>query len=96
MFVDALMEGLMVLGESPRDSLLQFLQKNYGLRREDIAKKPEVFSQALEKIFGRGGSVLEAIVIKKLYEKLGTPFQRRTGASFSQYLVRARRKTSTK
>ena len=75
-FLEALDEGLGILGETTKETLLNILQQNYGIEEEDIPDNPERFISSLKEIFGEyGSSFLESQIIKALYRKLGIIIQ---------------------
>jgi hypothetical protein len=61
--------GLQVLGESAKHVIYHCLEKDFGLQKNEIPEKPEVFEQAITSIFGEEGSkVIEELVVQKLRE----------------------------
>jgi len=75
LFIEAVDEGLETLGESGKHMIFFHLDKSYSVKRHDILKKPEAFARGLEKIFGAGASVLESLIVKSLYSKLGLEYE---------------------
>jgi hypothetical protein len=71
LFIEAVDEGLETLGESGKHMIFFHLDKRYSVKRHEIPKKPEAFARGLEKIFGAGASVLEKLIVRSLYSKLG-------------------------
>lgn len=86
LFMEAVDEGLKSLGESSRHMIFFHLENSYSLKRHDIPKKPEAFAEGLEKIFGVGALVLEKIIVKILYSKLGLNYEEQKDYSFTDYL----------
>jgi hypothetical protein len=76
-FLEAVEEGLAVLGEGGKYMVFSFLERNCSIRKQDIPKNPEAFVSGLEKIFGAGAPVLERMIIERMYEKLGLKKRRR-------------------
>ena len=74
-FIEAVDEGLETLGESGKHMIFFHLDKNYSVKKHEIPKKPEAFARGLEKIFGAGASVLERLIVKSLYSKLGLKYE---------------------
>jgi hypothetical protein len=64
-------DGLEILGNSGKKATYYYLEKNIGLKKDEIPKKPEKFSQGLAMIFGEKGT---AIIEKNLVKKLATCF----------------------
>jgi hypothetical protein len=69
-----------------------FITNNSHLKLEEIAEKPEVFSAGLEKLLGSGATVIEKLILKELYCKLGLKFREKKGYEFSDYMKDLRRK----
>ena len=71
-FLEALDEGLGVLGETTKETLLYLLKQNYQIEEKEIPDNLERFISGLREIFGESGSsFLESQIIKVLYRKLG-------------------------
>jgi hypothetical protein len=75
LFIEAVDEGLETLGESGKHMIFFHLDKSYSVKRYEIPRKPEAFARGLEKIFGAGASVLERLIVKSLYSKLGLEYE---------------------
>jgi len=86
LFMEAVDESLKSLGESVRQMIFFHLEKSYSLKRQNIPKKPEAFAEGLEKIFGVGALVLEKIIVKTLYSKLGLEYEDKKDFVFIDYL----------
>jgi len=71
LLLEAVDQGLSVIGESSKLSIYFHLEKSYGIKRQDIPQKTEAFVSAVEKIFGPGAKFIEALVSKGLCEKAG-------------------------
>jgi hypothetical protein len=74
-FIEAVDEGLESLGESGKHMIFYHLDKSYSIKKHEIPKTPEAFAEGLEKIFGAGASVLEILIVKSLYTKLGLKYE---------------------
>jgi len=60
-------EVLEAIGESGRQAVHYYLEKNAGLRREEIPQKPELFCKGLSLIFGeQGADVVGSWIVQKL------------------------------
>jgi len=86
LFMEAVDESLKSLGESCRQMVFFHLENTYSVKRKDIPKKPKAFAEGLEKIFGEGALVLEKIVVKTLYSKLGLEYEDKKAFVFMDYL----------
>jgi hypothetical protein len=69
--LEAIDEALASLGENVKTSIYFHLEESFKVRRQDIPYKIDVFSDALERIFGPGARHLEILFIKSLHAKLG-------------------------
>jgi len=74
-FLEAVDKGLIVLSESVRHTIFFYLEKNYGLKREEISEKLEEFSSRLEGLFGSAALVVEKLIIKDLHQRLGLKYK---------------------
>ncbi|UCG36569.1 MAG: hypothetical protein JSV64_08220 [Candidatus Bathyarchaeota archaeon] len=73
--LEAVDEGLLALGESCKASVYFYVEQHFNVKREEIPQKIEVFSEAIEKIFGVGADYLEILIMKRLHVKIGAPFK---------------------
>ena len=64
--LEAVDEGLLIVGESGRKATYFHLQNSAALKKEEIADKPEIFAEGLWKIFGVGAKVIELSIIENL------------------------------
>lgn len=86
LFMEAVDDSLSVLPMSGREMLFFHLERSSSIRKHDIPKNPESFIVALEQIFGAGAWVLEKLILKNLYLKLGLEFRERRDYTFKDYL----------
>jgi hypothetical protein len=84
--VEAVDEGLLMLGESGREIVYYQLQNSYGVEKEGIPNNLEVFTECLKKIFGSGSMSIEQSIIKILYRKIGIEYVEKKDYSFSKYV----------
>jgi hypothetical protein len=89
--MEAVDEGLKVLSESGRQMVFFHLERSYSIKKHDIPRKPEAFAAGLEKIFGVGASVLEKLIVKSLYSKLGLKYEDKEEYTFADYLKDAKK-----
>jgi len=71
LLLEAVDEGLSSLGESAKEVIYFYLEKNSKIDRRDIPYKIEEFVEALEEFFGVGAKTLEVLIMKQLYQKIG-------------------------
>jgi hypothetical protein len=62
-------DGLQILGDSCKEAINYYLEKN-GLKKEEIAEKPETLQKGLSQIFGEEGAcIVEKWIVQKLTMK---------------------------
>jgi len=74
LLLEAVDEGLSSLGDSPKKAIYFHLERNFGIKKQDIPDRIEEFTEAIEKIFGHGARILEICIMKHLFEKVGDNF----------------------
>ncbi len=65
---EAVDSALLALGSLGRQTFYRFLNENYGLAREDIPCKFEVFVKALEDLFGKAACLVEIQIMQMLHK----------------------------
>lgn len=63
-----------------------YLQKNPYLKLEEIAQKPELFSDGLKQLLGSGASVVEGLILRNLHSELDWEYEDKEGYGFSCYI----------
>lgn len=92
--VEAVDDGLNVLGENVKATLLLLIRERFHLERHEIPEKPKEFSSALRSILGSGGGkFVESLIVRSLYAKLGLGHPE-ANKEFHEYIFEARRKTA--
>ena len=89
LLLDAVDEGLGWLGNSAKKTIYRHLETCYNIKRKDIPSKVEVFTEAIEEVFGGAAALLEIQIMKKLHEKVGRfrlDFQESQNLLFTQYI----------
>jgi hypothetical protein len=86
-------EALLSLGEKARNSIFAFVEKKYLISRKEIPKNLETFQLALEKVFGLSASLIEILIMKNLYVKVGGGIIMETNnqLEFIKYVAEARK-----
>lgn len=75
-----------VFKEKGAEVIYVFIENNSHLKLGEIAEKPEVFSAGLERLLGSGATVIEKLILKNLFSKLGLKFEEKKGYQFSDYI----------
>ena len=93
LLLEAVDEGLSSIGESAKQAIYFHLEKSFNIKKNDIPYKIEDFAAAIEKIFGLGANVLEVLIMKLLYEKVGRTVQLHEPKdfTFTAYVTAAKR-----
>ncbi len=87
--LEAVNEGLLILGESSRKAIYFHLQNIVSLKMEDIPENLETFKEGLEKIFGKGAETIEKSIVKTLHVKLGIEYKEKECSGFIECVNRA-------
>ena len=88
--LEAIDEGLSLLGESSKQALYFHLEKTFKMNRLDIPYRIEEFTDAVEKIFGSGAKILEIQIMKHLFKKVGYTFKhypKQKNLAFTEYIA---------
>jgi hypothetical protein len=76
LLLDAVDEGLAWLGGARAKQMIYYhLENDFNIKRQDIPRKIEEFDDAIGKIFGDAGALLEIQIMKKLHKKVGNSFK---------------------
>ena len=89
--LDAVDYGLLVLGEIVRQTLYDCLERNCQLKRANIPEKLEPFHVALAGLFGERGTLVERLIARRLYSKLGLKFEAHEDWTLVDYVSRAKK-----
>jgi len=57
------------LGPSVADALYFYLENSFNLKKNEVPRRIETFSKALQSIFGEGAKIIEKVCIKKLQQE---------------------------
>jgi hypothetical protein len=86
-FVEAVDDTLKhVFKEDGARIIYEFLENHSCLKLEDAADKPEIFSATLEKLMVSAAHVVEKLILKNLYRRLGLEFEEKAGYGFADYI----------
>lgn len=90
--LDSIDEGLSVLGTEPREAAYQFLRTICSLPREEIPSRIPDFATGLKRALGGASKVIERVILRKLFEKIGSSFRELPDTDFNEYVLDARRR----
>ncbi|MGD0978931.1 MAG: hypothetical protein ABR962_07290 [Candidatus Bathyarchaeia archaeon] len=94
--LSAVDEGLCLLGDSSKQAILFHLETSFQVKEENIPSSLTEFKKALDSIFGPGADYLEKIIVKRLHEKLGLPFEEGKNTDFLEYVKTVKSRTAEK
>ncbi len=90
LLLEAIDEGLSVLGESAKQAIYCHLEKTFKMNRLDIPYRIEEFIDAIERIFGNGSKILEIQIMKCLFKKVGYTVKhhsKQKNLTFTEYIT---------
>ncbi|TMI20564.1 hypothetical protein E6H31_08515 [Candidatus Bathyarchaeota archaeon] len=90
--LDCVDEGLSVLGNEPKQAIYQYLVTIHSLDREQIPDKVDEFSAGLRKALGSASRVIERLILKKLFQRIGSTFREMADLEFTDYVMDAKRR----
>jgi hypothetical protein len=70
MLNDAVSEALSQLGETVKQTLYYYLEKNFNLRSDDLTRNPREFSSAMSALLGPGADPLEGTILRGLSTRI--------------------------
>ena len=80
-----------IFNEAGTKVIYDYLMNNHHLKLEEFAEKPEVFSAGLERLMVSAARVIEQMILKNLYRRLGLKFEEKKGYEFSDYIKELRK-----
>jgi len=80
------------LGDEPKKAIYQYLLTIHALPREDIPSRTDDFVSGMKKALGTASSVIERLILKKLYQRIGSTFRESQGLEFGDYVEEAKRR----
>ena len=90
--LDCIDEGLSILGNEPKQAVYQYLSSLHSLDREQIPDRVSEFSGGMRKALGSASKVIERLILKKLFQRIGSTFRETSDYEFSDYVMEARRR----
>lgn len=92
LLLECIDEGLSVLGNEPKLAVYQYLSSIHALDREQIPEKIDEFSAGMRKALGGASKVIERLILKKLFQRLGSNFKETSNLEFVDYVSDAKRR----
>ena len=75
-----------VFGEVTAQMIFLHLERNKGLKREEIPRKVEEFNSDLTELLGSGAHILERLIIRLLCYKLQMEYDAKLALNFTDYV----------
>lgn len=75
LILEVIEKGLDALGESSKQAIWAFLEKEFNVNRNDLPANIREFQKGLQNIFGLGYSFLDTLFRQYLQEATGKNFQ---------------------
>jgi hypothetical protein len=79
-----------IFKEAGAKVIYEFLENHTRLKLKEVADKPKVFSDSLEKLMVSATRVIEMVILKNLYSRMGLKFKKKQGYEFSDYIKELR------
>ena len=84
--LEAVDYGLMVMGERVRQAIYERIEKDHGIKRAEIPERLEAFHTALGNVLGVSAKMVERLIAKNLYQRLGLNFTPRPEWTLIEYV----------
>jgi len=79
-----------LLGGKAKQTVFTRLEKQYSIAKEQIPRRLDDFSPALERMFGKSGQTIGKIFARTLYSRLGLEYVDKSEYEFRDYVREAR------
>jgi hypothetical protein len=89
--LEAIDDALLVPGEIVRSAIYDCIEKRHRIKREEIPEKVELFHKSLQQLLGGSAKVIEKLIAKSLYRKLGLNFNEHKDWTLLDYINHAKK-----
>lgn len=72
-FMSCIDSAMDVFGDSVKYVIYWNLEKEFGVKKEQIAQKPGKLAATIDKIFGSGGETVKKTIMKGIAQSTGSP-----------------------
>ncbi|MBS7651062.1 MAG: hypothetical protein QXK72_00915 [Candidatus Bathyarchaeia archaeon] len=91
--LEAIDDGLLVLGEIARQALYSHIERRYQVKRDEIPNRLEVLHETLESVFGAASTrVIERLIVKTLCSRIGSEFIEHENWTLLEYVEDLRKR----
>lgn len=73
--VESIDEAFLTLGENAKSSMYFYLKTKFAISKQDIPKRVDDFSNALEEIFGMTARQIEILIMKFLNQRIDCTYK---------------------
>jgi len=91
--LQAVDQALLVPGEIVRAAIYERIERSFQVKREEIPEKLPAFQNALQKLLGAAAKVMERLIAKNLYSRLGINFTEHAHWTLVEYVEHAKKAT---
>ena len=77
---------IQIFEEKSANNVFRILKEQYGLEGKEIPKRPQILSQVLLSLFGKGAMIIEDLILEKVYADLKVEFKWKENYTFSKYI----------
>ncbi|HZD12116.1 MAG TPA: hypothetical protein VE177_01180, partial [Candidatus Binatus sp.] len=92
LLLDSIDDSLLILGDEPRRAVYQYLATMKSLERKDIPYRLGDFESGLRSALGGAARVVERLILRKLFQKIGSVFKESNDYEFGEHVTEARRR----
>jgi hypothetical protein len=89
--VQAADHGLLVLGEIVREAIYERIERTHQVKREEIPEKLDTFHKGLQVMLGAPVKVVERLIAKDFYGRLGLNFNANDDWTIVEYFDNAKK-----
>ena len=82
---------MLVLGEIVRETIYQHIERTHHVKREEIPEKLDTFHEALQVMFGARVKVVERLIVRDFYCRLGLNFMAHDDWTIVEYFDNAKK-----
>jgi hypothetical protein len=71
-FLEAVEKAFSMLGNHSKELMYRYLENKCGVNKKNLPNKVDLFSQAIEAVFGQSSRLIEIKIMRTLHEKVPT------------------------
>jgi hypothetical protein len=90
--LESIDESFSILGNEPSAAVYQYLVTICSLPRNEIPDRIQDFDTGIKKALGTASKVIERMILRKVFDKLGFALRETQGLDFVDYVTDAKRR----